>query len=172
MVKIQISIDLDVNEPERVGAQLAAILQGARMLIAPPNSVESVEPVAQDIALDIALVAPATAPEPNGAAPATKHRGKPGRPPKSGKARTTKTPAPALLNPKSDWDFFDSLVRNEMRRLSVDRRMPGTALWNNERDCRLPTMAGLVAAYDVADVKELATKLGMPAPLSTMAAGG
>lgn len=157
MVTIQISINLDVNEPAQAAAQLAAILQGAQLL-----TPQTAAPAVVD-----------DAPAPL----STNSKRRTGRPKKKMDDATSPAPRrrkqlPELLDPKADWAFYDGLVRNEMRRLSVDRRMPGTALWNNERDCRLPTMAGLVAAYDVADVKELATKLNMPAPLSTMAAGG
>lgn len=77
-----------------------------------------------------------------------------------------------MIDPASNWDFFDGLVRNEMLRLRVDRRMPGTSLWNNERDCRLPTMAGVVAAYGCESVKGLASILNMTPPLSAMAEVG
>lgn len=64
------------------------------------------------------------------------------------------------------FDQFDLLCRAEMKRLSLDRRMPGFRLWNDERDVRLPTMAGVLARYGVTSLSHLAAKLGMLPPLS------
>lgn len=64
------------------------------------------------------------------------------------------------------FDQFDMLCRAEMKRLSMDKRMPNYSLWNSERDVRLPTMAGVLSRYGVTNLPDLAEQLEMLPPLS------
>lgn len=63
---------------------------------------------------------------------------------------------------------FDKLVRSEMKRLSMDGRMPNHRLWNDERNVLLPTMAGVMLRYDCNNLIDLAGKLDMLPPLSAL----
>lgn len=67
---------------------------------------------------------------------------------------------------------FDKLVRSEMKRLSMDGRMPNHRLWNDERNVLLPTMAGVFLRYDVTNFIDLAEKLRMQPPLSALGSNG
>lgn len=94
---------------------------------------------------------PETTPQPPPLPDPTKKRR--GRPPKG----------PAL--PAAE---FDALVRAEMKRLAEYGRMPDHRRWNNERDVQLPTMAGVLAAYEVQNILQLAHKLELRPPLSAL----
>jgi hypothetical protein len=61
---------------------------------------------------------------------------------------------------------FDKLVRSEMKRLSMDGRIPSYKLWDSERDRRLPSQAGLLYRYKVGGIGELAPVFGLEPPLS------
>lgn len=61
---------------------------------------------------------------------------------------------------------FDRLCRAEMKRLSMDGRLPGHKLWNSERNPQLPTMAAVLWRYKAAALVDLATILGLEPPLS------
>jgi len=61
---------------------------------------------------------------------------------------------------------FDKLVRSEMKRLSMDGRIPSCKLWDSERDRRLPSLAGLLYRYKVGGIGELAPVFGLEPPLS------
>lgn len=63
------------------------------------------------------------------------------------------------------FEEFDRLVRREMKRLNVDGRIPGHALWNDQRDEQLPTLSAVMQRYECANMKELAELLGMEEPL-------
>ena len=148
MFSLQITIDLAHLDVDQLDAKLSAILAAAQELA--------------EIGALSALAAPreenvhAHLPTANGA-PATpaskpKKRGRPKRQAPAG--------GEALIH-GLDWATFDALVRSEMARLGVDGRMPTTANWNNSRDVRLPTMAGVLEAYDVVNQLTLAAKLAM-----------
>lgn len=66
---------------------------------------------------------------------------------------------------------FDKLVRSEMKRLSMDGRMPNHRLWNDERNVLLPTMAGVMLRYDCNNLIDLAKRLDMQPPLSAVSNG-
>lgn len=61
---------------------------------------------------------------------------------------------------------FDTLVRSEMKRLSMEGRIPNAKLWDAERDSRLPTLAGVMMRYRRLNLADLATEMGMQPPLS------
>lgn len=60
---------------------------------------------------------------------------------------------------------FDVLCRAEMKRLSMDRRLPGRRLWDEERDKRLPTLDAVRMRYKCSTLTQLAEELGMLPPL-------
>lgn len=66
------------------------------------------------------------------------------------------------------FDQFDKLVRSEMKRLSMDGRMPNHRLWNDERNVLLPTMARVMLRYGCNNLIDLAAKLDMLPPLSAL----
>lgn len=66
---------------------------------------------------------------------------------------------------------FDQLCRAEMKRLSIDRRIPNHKLWNSERNPQLPTMAAVLLRYGVTTLVDLAPKFGLAPPLSTLTNG-
>lgn len=70
------------------------------------------------------------------------------------------------------FDEFDTLVRSEMKRLSMDRRIPSHSLWNAERDQRLPTLTAICQRYDAPNLVALAAKLDMLPPLSATNGAG
>jgi len=98
--------------------------------------------------------------------------------PNGHKPKTPVTKRPAILPGETQlpevgrlpFAQFDELCRAEMKRLSMDKRMPNYSLWNSERDVRLPTMAGVLSRYGVTNLPDLAEKLGMLPPLSATGA--
>jgi len=52
-----------------------------------------------------------------------------------------------------------------MKRLAMDRRLPGRVLWDSERDKRLPTLDAVRMRYKCATLVELAEQLGYEPPL-------
>jgi len=70
-----------------------------------------------------------------------------------------------VIDHKAYWDQFHALVCDEMRRLSVNDRMPTKAIWNNERDPRLPTIAKVLRAYTAENMLQLASFLEMRPPV-------
>lgn len=58
------------------------------------------------------------------------------------------------------------MVRKEIRRLGMDKRIPNAKLWDAERDERLPTYAAVMYRYGCTNLGEFAEKMGMQPPLS------
>lgn len=106
--------------------------------------------------------------------PVTTHR-RAGRPSKQPPAKR-----PALMPGEEEpsapgrlpFDQFDKLVRSEMKRLSMDGRMPNHRLWNDERNVLLPTMAAVLYRYGVTTLVDLAKRLDMQPPLSALGSNG
>jgi hypothetical protein len=67
---------------------------------------------------------------------------------------------------------LDPLVRKEMKRLSMEGRMPGFKLWDTERDPRLPSLAALLYRYSANNTAELAAKMGLQPPLGNKSTSG
>jgi len=67
--------------------------------------------------------------------------------------------------PSLPFEEFDELCRSEMKRLAMDRRLPGRVLWDSERDKRLPTLDAVRMRYKCATLVELAEQLGYEPPL-------
>ncbi len=144
MITINISLELNADDPVQLGAQLAAIIAGAQALA--ESGAVSVETGEREENAH----APTETQNLATATPAKNKRM--GRPPRA-------------INHMDDWERFDQLVRAEMQRLRDGDRMPKTTTWNNERDVRLPTMAGILAAYEAADLLHLAIILGLRPPM-------
>jgi hypothetical protein len=60
---------------------------------------------------------------------------------------------------------FDKLARAELKRLSMDGRIPGHKLWESERNPLLPTLGGVLQRYKCATLAELAGLVGLEPPL-------
>lgn len=67
--------------------------------------------------------------------------------------------------PTLSYDEFDRLARSELKRLSVDGRLPGHKLWESERSPRLPTLRDVLQRYKCATLAELANLVGLEPPL-------
>lgn len=69
---------------------------------------------------------------------------------------------------------FDMLVGKELKRLSVDGRIPNAGLWDEQRDKRLPTYGAVMQRYGCTNLASFAEKRGCsrhsvkPLPLTTM----
>jgi len=70
------------------------------------------------------------------------------------------------------FDQFDQMVRAEMKRLSMDRRIPSYRLWDTERDSRLPTLGGVILRYGCTNLVDFAEKIDMLPPLSALSRNG
>jgi len=76
-------------------------------------------------------------------------------------------PKRAYSGDRLPFDELDALVRTEMKRLSIDKRMPGSRLWDEERDNRLPTLGAIMHRYKKTRLADLAEVFGLQPPLST-----
>jgi hypothetical protein len=142
MIKIYIQIELETDDPADIGVQLAQIFRSDSK-----NGLICVETEAREENVH-AVEEP---PETTATTPTRKKR----------KLKE--------LNHFDDWERFDALVKSEMKRLmGPDGRMPAASTWNNDRTIQLPTMVGILAAYDVADLIELAKILELRPPLSAL----
>lgn len=150
-MRIEISIDIDIDEVADL-AKLFNLAEGAVLR-------EVVHQV--DVAKQALVVAQeqAVPDEDEG-----QERGK--EPPKEKQPRE-KQPRPVKKQGVARLSFaeFDPLVRAEMKRLSLDKRMPGYKLWDSERDQRLPTLGGVMARYEKTRMADLAEVFGMQPPL-------
>lgn len=150
MITINISINLEAGDPAQLGAQLGAVLRGIQAIadVYAETGAPSDETTTRG---GNGHAQPQTA-KPAATTTTQKRRGRP----------------PKAFTPTEDRAAFDKLVRGELKRLSMGERMPSAATWNNERDVRLPTMAGILEAYSAADLIELAMRLGMRPPMSAL----
>lgn len=69
------------------------------------------------------------------------------------------------------FDQLDPLVRSEMKRLSMDGRMPNHKLWDSERDPALPTLAAIILRYKCKGLADLADLMGLEPPLTALGNG-
>jgi hypothetical protein len=60
---------------------------------------------------------------------------------------------------------FDKLARSEIKRLSMDGRIPSIKLWDSERDRRLPTYTAVLQRYKLSTLADLAALVGLEPPL-------
>lgn len=98
---------------------------------------------AEPVAPEIAPILPATE---------AKDEGKPPKHPRSGD--------------RLPFAEFDMLVGKELKRLSVDGRIPNAGLWDEQRDKRLPTYGAVMQRYGCTNLASFAEKMGMQPPLS------
>jgi hypothetical protein len=84
----------------------------------------------------------------------------------NGHAAPTLAPEPA--RDRLPFAQLDALVRSEMKRLSMDGRIPGHKLWESERDPRLPTLGAIISRYKCANLIDLAAHFGLEPPLSVL----
>lgn len=68
--------------------------------------------------------------------------------------------------PQLSFAEFDTLVGKELKRLSVDGRIPNASLWDEHRDQRLPTYGAVMQRYGCTNLASFAEKMGMQPPLS------
>lgn len=78
------------------------------------------------------------------------------------------TKQPRNTRPREPLPFaeFDMLVGKELKRLSVDGRIPNAGLWDEQRDPRLPTYVAVMQRYGCTNLTSFAEKMGMQPPLS------
>ena len=169
MITISINIQVDATDLAVLGQQLAAIARGMALLQAPDperghSGREGSKPQngleahgtdvregnipADGVALNLAAIAPATATANGAAFPVTTV------------IQKNKRGTPTLPFPE-----FDALCRKEMKRLSLDKRLPGRRLWDEERDKRLPTLDAVRMRYRCATMEQLAEELGFEPPI-------
>lgn len=68
--------------------------------------------------------------------------------------------------PQLPFAEFDTLVGKELKRLSVDGRIPSASLWDEHRDPRLPTYGAVMQRYGCTNLATFAEKMGMQPPLT------
>lgn len=160
MIKISLTVELEAADLAALGSQWAALF--AQVVAPAAMFAHEVTPPAKAIERPVlrktpVLVAEPPAPQPSPEiatiAPATQEGEE--RPAKRNKR----------LVPTLPWDEYDKLVRREMKRLSLDKRLPGRKLWDEQRDRRLPTLDAVRMRYKCSTLAQLAEELGMDAPL-------
>lgn len=169
MIQINITIELDAAELATLLPQWAALLPKA---LPPPAALPQTRPAKRPAAQPSAPTpqngqdgheTPVLAPDPPAMGETPEFAAIP-------PATDDADSAPRAVNtrPRETLDFatFDTLVRREMKRLSMDGRMPGGKLWDSERDPRLPTIGAVLGRYSVRGQAELAALLGLEPPLS------
>lgn len=80
--------------------------------------------------------------------------------------KAAKPPKQPRSGDRLPFDELDKLVAKELKRLSVDGRIPGAGLWDEQRDKRLPTYAAVMSRYGCTNLASFAEKMGMQPPLS------
>lgn len=188
-VTISINIQIDATDPAAFDAQLAAISRNlfgratpsctavalpsspprtmpttpAERPGRPPKRAATIEPAAPDgpeahrtpvLVPDAPAVpaAPQIAAIPLAAGEVAPKVAKPPKQPRSGD--------------RLPFDEFDKLVARELKRLSIDGRIPGAGLWDEQRDRRLPTYGAVMQRYGCTNLASFAEKMGMQPPLS------
>lgn len=161
MATIQMSVTIEANEQEL--GQLASLLLG-RMgpaLFAAVGAAATDGPTTTPIDIDPTLKATPVSGEKS--APVVRPaliKSEPKLPAVVGKSERKQS------GDRLPFESFDVLVRSEMRRLSMDKRMPGFKLWDDQRDKRLPTLGAVMARYGKSRLGDLAEVLGMQPPLT------
>lgn len=171
-MQISINIQLDPAELADLVRSLVGIVPIVPIPTEPPTTPQSVLPSPDTPAPTstpvLATILPATEVGKAEAAPAVR---KPKPMPEKRLAvlpGEIEKPKRAYSGSRLKLDEFDTLVRSEMKRLSMDKRIPSHGLWNAERDPRLPTLTGVCQRYGVPNLVALAAKLDMSPPLSAI----
>lgn len=186
-ITISLNIQLDATDPAVLDAQLAAISRN--LFTRSPTSCTTVTaPAAPPRAMAVATPArsgrPAKRPatiEPTAQEGPETHRTDVRRPDTPANAPTpeiapilpatneAETPKPAKRPRSGDrlpFAEFDTLVGKELKRLSVDGRIPTAGLWDEQRDRRLPMYNAVMQRYGCTNLATFAEKMGMQPPLS------
>lgn len=182
MIELSVSMRFEAGDLAILGEQLAAMAREFATLTG-GRSVGGGNAVAMP-AIEVADRTPAGKPAPKRAKP-PKRAAALERPPAPIKLEAvTEAPdetapgAPATNSvitaadekrPRLTFEELDPLVRRELKRLSMDGRIPSYKLWDGERDPRLPTLGALLARYGVTNLADFATFFGMEPPLSAWA---
>lgn len=161
-LKLAVHLTLNWATDDAVGdlernPQLAQLLA----LLGPPGALAQPPSVSQETPPPIFSAAGVTVVQTNGAAasatePITETGGR----------RGGRQAGPPTL----PFDEFDELVRKEAKRLSISGTLPGYALWNEQRDKRLPTLQAVILRYKASGPADLAKILGYFPPLHTKTA--
>lgn len=152
MIDIRVRVTLDVADLEQMGGLLRALLGQATVTM---HQVEEAEPeleAAEQATDDVAVLTTESV------RPGKTANVKKGRPKRDDTAEGQR----GKLLP---YDEFDRLARAEMKRLSMDNRLPGRVLWDAERDKRLPTFEAVRSRFQCANVAELAEKMDLLPPI-------
>lgn len=136
MIDIRVRVTLDVADLEQMGAVLRALLGQATVTM---HQVQEAEPVPPTLPTVVATKAEPTV-----------------------KATKVEDGKRGKVLP---YDEFEQLARAEMKRLSLDGRMPSRVLWDAERDQRLPTFEAVRSRFQCATVAELADELELLPPI-------
>lgn len=152
-MRIEISIDIDIDEV----AKLFGLAEGVvlREVVNQVDIAKQALVVAQEQAVPDEDEGQERGKEP------PKEKQPKEKQPRENQPRPVKKQGAARLS----FAEFDPLVRAEMKRLSLDKRMPGYKLWDSERDQRLPTLVGVMARYEKTRMADLAEVFGMQPPL-------
>lgn len=150
-MNITINIHLDTTDVATLGPKLAAITRGLALLQTP-------EPLEQAPLHETPVLAPET--------PASSETPKiTAIPQPTQSAAMAVDPPRKASGDRLAFEQFDSLVRKEVKRLSMDGRIPNAKLWDSERDPRLPAYAAVMARYGCTSLASFAEKMGMQPPI-------
>ncbi len=166
MIEISLTVRLDAGDLATLGDTLAAIARGMAFLRQTPEPVVAVSELAGPTAQNGPFLGRTDVREEN--VPATVETPQiVVIPPTTAKAVANDAPPKrnTRMMPTLPWAEYDALVRKEMKRLSLDRRLPGRKLWEEQRDRRLPTLDAVRIRYKCATMGQLAQELGMEPPL-------
>ena len=182
-MQININIQLDPGELADLVRSFAALITPIKAIppeppTMPPNALLRPDTPAPTSTPVLPAIAPAT--EATGAiAPLGEWTPVATQPERKSKPTAEKRPAEEVGQTEKrnypsrlEFGLFDILVRSEMKRLSLDRRIPSHSLWNAERDQRLPTLTAICQRYDAPNLVALAAKLDMLPPLSALSGQG
>lgn len=165
-MQININIQIDPGELADLVRSLAGLI--APIPTEPPTTAQSAllrpDTPAPTSTPVLAAIAPVGEWTPVATQPERKSKPTAEKRPAEEVGQTEKRNYPSRL----EFGLFDTLVRSEMKRLSMDRRIPSHSLWNAERDQRLPTLTAICQRYDAPNLVALAAKLDMLPPLSAL----
>lgn len=172
-ITITAQVELTADDLAAMGAKVWELLAGARVMgtetpTTAPVKVETnsamkvataAEPLAAAVGVMLSPVGPVVPVKKVTAAPAK--RGAVVAPP----TKVAEVEAAEVSSKSIRFEEFDQLVRKEMKRLSMDGRLPGHKLWNDQRQAPLPTLGAVMLRYECKSLEDLAAKLGYQAPL-------
>ena len=190
-ITINLTIQAEPDDLVALGAMLTAAMVGATrstaafapnvpaLPTAPPDEPPSVEQFTSPDDSEPLSVEPPAQPDPSAGDrlaeqpvqhPPAKVAPQP-NPTVAGPPRRKPVPSAAKKVPKSGQrtvlplDEYDVLVRSEMKRLSMEGRLPNRRLWDEERNPRLPTLKAVQDRYKCDSLDALAAVMGLEPPL-------